>query len=124
MKSLRRLAHDNQALSLLVVAYLSFVWGTTYIAVKIAIRTVPVFMMAGIREVVAGLLLLTVALIREKPRNYKMGEIIRQGVYGLGFFTGTRGLMALALEYTTAGLGAPQPTAPAVDHSRRRWPRT
>ncbi len=106
MTKFSRLAHDNQALSLLVVAYLSFVWGTTYIAVKIAIRTVPVFMMAGIREVVAGGLLLMVALVREKPRNYKIGEIIRQGVYGLGFFTGTRGLMALALEYTTAGLVA------------------
>lgn len=106
MKPLSRLLHDKKAISLLIVAYLSFVWGTTYIAVKIAIRSVPVFMMAGVREVVAGLLLLVLAFVVEKPRRYSPGLLVRQGLYGLGFFTGTRGLMALALNYTTAGLVA------------------
>ena len=89
-----------------MVAYLSIVWGTTYIAVKIAIRTVPVFMMTGFRETLAGAILLGIALIVEKPKRYPLGEIIRQGVYGFGFFTAARGMMTLSLDYVQSGLVA------------------
>ena len=106
MQKLFRFTSDDKTLALLAVAYLSFVWGTTYLAVKVAIRTVPVFMMAGARELVAGILLLTFAFAVEKPNKYPVADLVRQGAYGFGFFTGTRGLMALSLVYIPSGLVA------------------
>ena len=103
---LRRTFENKQTLGLVLVGYLSIVWGTTYLAVKIAIRTVPVFLMTGARELLAGALLLLLALIVEKPRRFPLSTIIRQGVYGFGFFTGARGLMALSLDYVQSGLVA------------------
>ncbi len=102
----RQVIENKETVALLMVGYLSLVWGTTYLAVKIAIRTVPIFMMTGVRELLAGGLLLLLALILEKPRRFPISTIVRQGVYGLGFFTGTRGLMALALDYVQSGLVA------------------
>jgi len=103
---LRPVFADKETLALLMVGYLSIVWGTTYIAVKIAIRTMPVFLMTGARELLAGCLLLLLALVLEKPKRYSLITIVQQGVYGFGFFTGTRGLMGLALEYVQSGLVA------------------
>lgn len=106
MEKFIRLTQDSRTLALIAVAYLSLVWGTTYLAVKVAIRSVPVFAMAGSRELLAGMLLLALAFVREKPRRYAVGDLVRQGVYGFGFFTGTRGLMALSLVYVQSGLVA------------------
>ena len=38
-------------------AAIYFVWGSTYLAIRVAIGTVPPFLMAGTRHLVAGLLL-------------------------------------------------------------------
>ena len=40
------------------------VWGTTYLAIRIALETVPPMLMAGIRWVIAGTILATVLIIR------------------------------------------------------------
>jgi drug/metabolite transporter (DMT)-like permease len=41
----------------------SFFWGTTYLAVRIAIQTIPAIYIVGIRHFIAGLLLLSYLLI-------------------------------------------------------------
>lgn len=103
---LLRLFENKENLALLLVGYLSLVWGTTYLAVKIAIRTVPIFMMTGMRELMAGSLLLLLALAVERPKGFSLATIVRQGVYGIGFFTAARGLMALSLDYVQSGVVA------------------
>jgi drug/metabolite transporter (DMT)-like permease len=40
------------------------VWGTTYVAIKIALQTIPPFLMGGLRYIAAGLLLGALAAIR------------------------------------------------------------
>jgi len=44
----------------LVIVYL--VWGSTYLAIRVGVQTVPPFMLAGVRYFVAGALLLPVAV--------------------------------------------------------------
>ncbi|NRA52471.1 MAG: EamA family transporter [Phaeodactylibacter sp.] len=95
---------DPKRLSFLVILLLCFVWGTTHIAVKYAIQTIPVFFMAGIREFFASLIFLSFSLWLEKPRNIDWKEVLRQGLFGLGFFAFARGLMVLGLNYAPAGL--------------------
>ncbi len=92
--------------ALLCVAFLALVWGTTFIATKIAIRTVPVFFMIASRELTAGLLMGVLARSIGKFRPMSWATLGRHALYGLGFFTGARGLMTLALDYAPAGLVA------------------
>ena len=53
-----------------VVALLAvyIVWGSTYLGIKIAIETFPPFLMAGIRFVIAGVLLYGFVAYKEKKR--------------------------------------------------------
>ncbi len=97
---------DKKTLSFFIIGFLGIVWGTTYIATKIAIQSVPVFMMTGIRELIGGLLLLVLAFIFEKPPRLHLPTILGQGIFGLGFFTGARGLMTLSVDFIPAGLAA------------------
>jgi drug/metabolite transporter (DMT)-like permease len=57
-----------------------FIWGSTYLGIKYAIETLPPFLMAGIRFLIAGGLLFTIAWFRteEKPtlRQWKDSSII------------------------------------------------
>ena len=54
----------------LVLAYgaVSIIWGSTYLAIRYAIDTIPPLMMAGSRNLLAGIPLLIWALMKEKTR--------------------------------------------------------
>jgi drug/metabolite transporter (DMT)-like permease len=64
---------SNRSLALLIAAFAAvyIFWGSTYLAIKYAIETLPPFLMAGLRFVTAGSILLTWARFSkdyEKPR--------------------------------------------------------
>jgi len=40
------------------------IWGTTYLAIKVALETIPPFLMGGIRYVIAGVVLSTILAVR------------------------------------------------------------
>jgi len=59
--------HDK-ALAYGAFAIVCVVWGTTYLAIRIALETIPPLLLTGSRFVVAGLIMLAVARLRgEKP---------------------------------------------------------
>ena len=43
------------------------IWGTTYIGIKIALETIPPFLMGGIRNVIAGLILAVALRVQGHP---------------------------------------------------------
>ena len=92
--------------AILPISVLSFIWGTTYIATKFAIQEIPVFLMVGLREFVAGLILLVIAFLKEDMKSIRPKELIITTVFGLGYFTGARGLMTISLAYIPAGITA------------------
>jgi drug/metabolite transporter (DMT)-like permease len=57
------------------------VWGTTYLAIRIAVRTIPPLLLTGFRFSVAGFFLLGIARLRGEsfPRP-KLGELMLVGV--------------------------------------------
>lgn len=50
-------AHRPTWKTLLAFAIIYFVWGSTYLAIKVGVREVPPFLLAGIRFLIAGLAL-------------------------------------------------------------------
>lgn len=49
-------SNKNSITKLFAFAAIYFVWGTTYLAIRLAIETIPPFLMAGVRFTTAGLL--------------------------------------------------------------------
>lgn len=92
------------------LAYLAFitvclVWGTTYLAISVALETVPVLLVAGLRWMAAGLMMsvLMLATGRGLPRPALWGPL-----FLLGFLMNVvgNGLVVYAQQYVASGLTA------------------
>jgi drug/metabolite transporter (DMT)-like permease len=74
MVSLSTLKQQRSQATLIVIALgaVYVIWGSTYLAIRIAIETIPPFLMAGTRFLVAGGLLFIWAMVRGEPRPKRM----------------------------------------------------
>jgi drug/metabolite transporter (DMT)-like permease len=70
--------------------FVCLVWGTTYLAIRIALETVPPLLMGGMRFIVAGALLIAVLKLRGErmPPARSLPALIVLGILLLGFGNG------------------------------------
>lgn len=83
---------SDRALAYAAFAVVCIVWGTTYLAIRIAVRTIPPMLLTGARFVVAGIVLLAIARFRGDaiPRGRRiLGELLIVGLLmvGIGNFS-------------------------------------
>jgi drug/metabolite transporter (DMT)-like permease len=92
--------------SALLVVYV--VWGSTYLAIRIAIETLPPFLMGGVRFVVAGVLLYGWAVRRGDRVHDAPGRAqwIAATIVGAGLFVGGNGGVVLAEQRIPSGVTA------------------
>ncbi|XXT16099.1 drug/metabolite exporter YedA [Sorangium sp. So ce429] len=92
-------------LVLLSLAALYLVWGSTYLAVSVALETLPPFMLAGVRFVTAGALLYGVLRLRGVPRPTlrQWGAAAKVGVLLL---VGGNGLVVVSQQWVSSGVAA------------------
>jgi drug/metabolite transporter (DMT)-like permease len=87
----------------LAFATIYLVWGSTYLAIKVAVGTIPPFLMAGARFLVAGTLLYGwlwfTRQIRPTPRQW-----IDNAIVGALLLLGGNGLVSWASEKTPSGI--------------------
>lgn len=95
----------SKGLVIAAFAALYIIWGSTYLGVLLAIKTIPPFLMVGTRFLIAGFLLLSWCLIRgEKLPSWP--SLLKISVGGiLMLFIGT-GAVAWAEQYIPSGLAA------------------
>ena len=98
MKNERRKAY-------FALAWVSFFWGTTYLAAKISAHQMPGLFVAGIRQIVAGSLMVGYFKIRGHawPDKTSLLKITVQGILLLSI---GQGLLTWALESVDSGLAA------------------
>ena len=60
-------AHSSRARILLAFAAVYIIWGSTYLAIRYAVETIPPFFMAGCRFVIAGAILYVLTRARGVP---------------------------------------------------------
>src|ERR1700733_4899057 len=60
-------AHSPAWMTLLAFAIIYFVWGSTFLAIRIGVREVPPFLLAAMRFFVAGLVLYLWMIARGEP---------------------------------------------------------
>jgi drug/metabolite transporter (DMT)-like permease len=80
------------------------VWGSTYLAIRYAVETIPPLVTAGVRHTIAGSILLAIAYargFRPKFEHWKAGVIVG----GLFFLVG-HGSLHWAEQYVGSGLAA------------------
>jgi drug/metabolite transporter (DMT)-like permease len=86
-------------------AALYLIWGSTYLAILLAIRSIPPLLMAGTRFLIAGLILYLAARIsgatRSKPIEWRTALIV-----GACLLLGGNGGVTLAEQYVPSGLAA------------------
>jgi drug/metabolite transporter (DMT)-like permease len=102
--------------SALWVVYI--VWGSTYLAIRIMVRTLPPLLSAGARFLLAGAILWTFLALRKGLAHMRIGgrEVAASALVGAALLFGGNGLVQLAEER-----GAPSSLAALVIASVPLW---
>lgn len=83
------------------------VWGSTYLAIKVAIETLPSLVHAGVRFLVAGAIVIgVVAVTRPAALRVTRGQLVTVAAAGVLLCLGGNGLVVLGEEGVASGLAA------------------
>ncbi|WP_055588956.1 EamA family transporter [Streptacidiphilus griseoplanus] len=90
------------------LAIVYVVWGSTYLAIRIAVETMPPFLSAATRFIAAGLLLAGLVAWRQGPGALRAGprQLASAALVGLLLLLGGNGLVVLAETSVPSGLAA------------------
>jgi drug/metabolite transporter (DMT)-like permease len=89
---------------ILAFAAIYVIWGTTYLAIKIGIESMPPFMMAAIRYLIAGTLLLLYCFFRKEKFDRK--SVLQSLLIGAFVMTAGQAVVFWAEKYISSGLAA------------------
>jgi drug/metabolite transporter (DMT)-like permease len=81
------------------------VWGSTYLAISFAVKTIPPFLSAAIRFIVSGLILFTWRLLAGEPMPTRR-QWRSAGIVGLLLLLGGNGLVSWAEQVVPSGVTA------------------
>jgi drug/metabolite transporter (DMT)-like permease len=91
--------------TILAFAAIYIIWGSTYLAIRYAIETIPPLMMIGVRSLTAGIILYVYSLFKTREK-IKSENILPLFVIGAMFFLIGHGLLAWAQQYVPSGMAA------------------
>jgi len=91
--------------TLLAFGAIYIIWGSTYLATRYAVETIPPLMMIGIRSMSAGLILYFLSRFKSKEK-VKGEHVLPLFTLGTMFFLFGHGLLAWSLQYVPSGMAA------------------
>lgn len=94
--------------TLIILAFFSiyFIWGSTYLLNKIAVNELPPFMLAGIRFIIAGLLIFVLCRILKISISITPKQWLNTSIAGFLFLSFGNGIVVWALKYVDSGFAA------------------
>ena len=101
------LSPDRRATLFIVLAFAAIyiIWGTTYLAIRVAVDTIPPFLMAGVRFTLAGLLTFAVLRVRGVPLP-RLSQWRSAFIIGGFLVVGGNGLVSWAEQQVPSGIAA------------------
>lgn len=90
----------------IALVYVCIVWGTTYLAIRIGVQHYPSFLFAGIRQLMAGVILMAFALYRSRETDLSSRNILRQMLVGFLMLTVGNGLVTFGMKFIPSGVSA------------------
>lgn len=88
------------------LAFICIVWGTTYLAIRWLVEAYPAFLAAGVRQVLAGLIIVGLALAANKRVNLSGKNILRQVLIGTLMIAVGNGLVSYGQKTIPSGIAA------------------
>lgn len=97
--------NKNKTLAYLAWVSICIVWGTTFLAIKIGVGSLPPMLFAGIRWIIAGPLFLSFLLLRgfKLPKLNEIKHIALVGILLIGV---SNGLLVVAEQWIPSGLAS------------------
>lgn len=89
----------------LALLSLYIVWGSTYLAIRFTVETIPPFLSAGLRFLVSGVILLAWRIIAGDALPTKR-QWFSTAIIGTLLLLGGNGLLAFAEQYVPSGISA------------------
>ena len=91
-----------------ILAYIlvSFFWGSTYLAIKIGVEDMPPMFFAGVRFLIAGLIMIVFSYIRGYAFPAGKSEFSRLSLIGLFMLLGGNGLVVFAEQWVDSGVAS------------------
>ena len=97
--------HPHRLALIAGFAAIYVIWGSTYLAIRLGVATIPPFLMAGVRFGVGGLAFVAWARAQRvagpSPRDW-----VTTGVIGILMAAGGNGLVTVAMQTVPSGLAA------------------
>ena len=82
------------------------IWGSTYLAIRVMVEDVPPLLGAGVRFVVAGVVMLAVLAARGRDVRVSRGGLVAAGIVGLLLLAGGNVVVTVAEQDVPSGLAA------------------
>jgi drug/metabolite transporter (DMT)-like permease len=96
----------KQTKAYIALVFICIAWGTTYLAIRVGVLHYPAFLFAGIRQVVAGLILIPLALLASRNIDFSRRNVLRQMLMGFLMLTIGNGCVTWAEKYIPSGIAA------------------
>lgn len=97
---------SNKTLVILSFFAIYVIWGSTYLLNKIAVAEIPPFMLAGIRFLVASVLIFLICKFLKIPLFIAKKELLNATFAGFLFLVLGNGIVVWALKYVDSGFTA------------------
>ncbi len=95
-----------QTKAYLSVVFICIVWGTTYLAIKVGVQYYPAFLFAGVRQTIAGIVLMVVAYLFNKKTDFSIKNTLRQMLVGFLMLSLGNGCVTWGEKYIPSGIAA------------------
>ncbi len=96
----------KQTKAYIALVFICIAWGTTYLAIRVGVMHYPAFVFAGVRQILAGAILIPVALMANRQTDLSRNNILRQMLMGFLMLTLGNGCVTWAEKYIPSGIAA------------------
>lgn len=96
----------KQTKAYLALAFICIVWGTTYLALRVAVQHYPAFLYAAIRQVISGGIIITIGLMMSRQVDLSRRNLMVQAVVGFLLITVGNGLVTWGEIHVPSGVAA------------------
>ena len=98
----------NKALTraYLALALVCVVWGTTYFFLRIGVETIPPFLFSGVRQMIAGGLLIALLALSGNLKGFNWKVLLHQSIPGILMISLGNGVVGWSEQFIPSGLAA------------------
>lgn len=84
----------------------AFFWGTTFLAIRVGVETIPPFILAGIRNLISGSIIFIYLLSQKKLERVNLRQFMQAFLLSILMIVLANGLTTYAEKYITSGLAS------------------